>query len=139
MAITVREVMTGDPVGLAKTATLAEAARRMRDEDIGDVFVMDDDRICGVVTDRDLVVRGIAAGKDAERTPIDEVCTREIVAVGPDQRIEEAVALMSDHAVRRLPVVEDGRAVGVVTIGDLAIERDPRSALADISAAPPSQ
>lgn len=139
MARTVREVMTGSPVGLAKTATMAEAARRMRDEDIGDVLVMDDDHICGVVTDRDLVVRGIAMGKDPEHTELDEICTHELIAVTPDQRIEDAVALMSDHAVRRLPVVEEGRAVGVVTIGDLAIERDPRSALADISAAPPNQ
>jgi CBS domain-containing protein len=139
MATIVREVMTGTPVGLAKTATLAEAARLMRDEDIGDVLVMDDDRICGVVTDRDVVVRGVAAGKDPERTALDEICTHQLISVGPDDRIEDAVALMSDHAVRRLPVVEEGRAVGVVTIGDLAIERDPRSALADISAAPPNQ
>jgi CBS domain-containing protein len=126
-------------MGLPATATLADAARVMRDEDIGDVLVMDDDRICGVVTDRDIVVRGLATNSDAARVSLDDICSHELVSVGPDQQIEDAIRLMSEHAVRRIPVVEGGRAVGIVTIGDLAIERDPRSALADISAAPPNE
>jgi CBS domain-containing protein len=138
MANTIREVMSGQPVGLPSSATLAEAARTMRDEDIGDVLVMDGDRICGVVTDRDIVVRGIADDGDANARTLDDICSHELISVAPDERIEEAARVMAEHAVRRLPVVEDGHAVGIVTIGDLAIERDPRSALADISAASPN-
>ncbi|HEX7096826.1 MAG TPA: CBS domain-containing protein [Acidimicrobiales bacterium] len=139
MPTTIREVMTGQPVGLPGTAMLVEAARAMRDEDIGDVLVMDGDRICGLVTDRDLVVRGIALEMDPNQTMLDEICSHELVSVSPDQQIEEAAALMRERAVRRLPVVEEGRAVGMVTIGDLAVERDPSSALADITAAPPNE
>jgi CBS domain-containing protein len=139
MAAKVREVMTARPVGLPKTSALTDAARTMRDEDIGDVLVMDGDRVCGVVTDRDIVIRALAQDRAPGDTTLDDICSHELVCASPDQSVNDAARLMREHAVRRLPVVEDGRPIGVVTIGDLAIEQDPGSALADISAAPPDE
>jgi len=135
MAQAVREVMTENVVTLPGSAPLAEAAQRMRDADIGDVIVMEGDTMCGVVTDRDIVVRAIALGKDPQSSPLSEICSHEVVTVAPDDSIDHAAQVMRERAVRRLPVVEGGRPVGIVSIGDLAIERDSSSALADISAA----
>lgn len=135
---TVREVMTTDPVALDASEPVDEAARRMKAEDIGDVIVLQDGQICGVVTDRDIVVRVLAEGRDPNQTQLGEVCSREVASVSPDDDLTAAGDLMRDRAVRRVPVVENGRPVGIVSIGDLAIERDPDSALSHISAAPPS-
>ncbi|GAA2364683.1 CBS domain-containing protein [Nonomuraea africana] len=133
----VREIMTPAPVSLPSGATLAEAAKQMRDHHIGDVLVVDDDRLMGIVTDRDIVVRAVAEGSNPRQTSVGEVCSREdLTCVSPQDDAEEAVALMRRKAIRRIPVLEDGRPVGVVSLGDLALERDSRSALADISAAP---
>ena len=134
MAQHIRDVMTPDPVVLTASSDLREAAQAMRDRDIGDVLVSKDGQLCGMVTDRDMVVRGLAEGRTDAR--LGDVCSRELVTLAPDDAIEDAVRLMSQHAVRRLPVVENGNAVGMVSIGDLAVERDRNSALADISAAP---
>jgi len=90
------------------------------------------------VTDRDIVVRGLAEGMDPTNTPVSKVCSAELTVVSPDDTVDDAVNLMRDHAVRRLPVVEDGRAVGIVAIGDLARMRDGDSPLAAISSAPPN-
>jgi CBS domain-containing protein len=138
MAQRVREVMTGSVVTLPKDASLVEAARLMRDHGIGDVIVTDGGRAEGIVTDRDIVVRGIADGRDPGGVPLGSVVSRDLTAVAPDDPVERAVQVMRDHAVRRVPVVQDGKPVGIVSIGDLAIERDPSSALADISEEPPS-
>ena len=135
MAQTVRDVMTENLVTLPGSAPLADAARRMKESDIGDVIVMADGDMCGVVTDRDIVVRAIAEGKDPQSATLDEICSHDVVTVGPDDSVDQAVQLMRQRAVRRLPVVEGGRPVGIVSIADLAIERDETSALADISAA----
>jgi CBS domain-containing protein len=135
---TVQEVMTTDPVALDASETVGEAARRMKAEDIGDVIVVQDGRICGVVTDRDIVVRVLAEGRDPNQTQLGDVCSREVATVSPDDDLTAAGDLMRDRAVRRVPVVENGKPVGIVSIGDLAIERDPDSALSHISAAPPS-
>jgi CBS domain-containing protein len=135
MAQAVRDVMTEELVTLPGSAPLADAARRMKEADIGDVIVLSDGEMCGVVTDRDIVVRAIAEGKDPQSATLDEICTHEVATVGPDDPIERAIDLMRQRAVRRVPVVEGGRPVGIVSIGDLAIERDETSALADISAA----
>jgi CBS domain-containing protein len=131
----VREVMTSELVQLASSAPLAEAARRMRDADIGDVIVTEDGTMCGVVTDRDIVVRAIAEGKDPQSATLGDICSHEVVTVSADDSVERAIELMRERAVRRLPVVDGGSPVGIVSIGDLAIERDSDSALADISAA----
>ena len=135
MAQKVRDVMTQNPVTMPRTAAVTEAAKRMRDEDIGDVIVMNDGDMCGLVTDRDIVVRAVAEGADPQFTKLGEICSGDVVTVGPDDSIEAAVRVMRERAVRRVPVVEGNRPVGIVSIGDLAIERDEGSALADISAA----
>ncbi|HSA49254.1 MAG TPA: CBS domain-containing protein [Yinghuangia sp.] len=139
MTQTVRELMTTEPVTVELRTSATEAARRMRDLGIGDVLVTDDGELRGVLTDRDLVVRGLAEGKDPDKTTVHALCSDEVVTVAPDDAVDHAIYLMSTKALRRLPVVEEGRPIGVVSLGDLAMERDPTSALADISAAEPNQ
>jgi|GEM_PF-405629 len=136
---TVREVMTRDPVCCPPDATAAEAARLMKERHIGDVLVCSDGHLEGIVTDRDLVVRALADGERPQERRLGEICSHDIATVTPDDAIDRAVELMKRHAVRRLPVCEpDGRLAGVVSLGDLAVERDERSALGQISAAPPN-
>ena len=135
----VRNAMTPDPIMLPATATLVEASRVMRDNSIGDVLVLADDRLCGVVTDRDIVTRALADSRDPPTTVLGDICTAEVVTVRPDESVDQAVHLMRSRAVRRLPVVDEtGRPIGVVTLGDLAVEYDSKSALAEISAAQPN-
>jgi CBS domain-containing protein len=136
MAQKVREVMTSHPVTLSPDASLIEAAQRMRDNDIGDVLVVEDDgRLRGIVTDRDMVVRAMAEALEARDTTINDVCSTDLVAVDVDEDSDRAVQLMRDRSIRRVPVVDRGQVVGVISIGDMAIERDPSSVLAQISAA----
>lgn len=128
--------MSTDPRTCTNDSTIVQAAQLMRDNDIGDVIVIrDDGTMCGMVTDRDIAVRAVANGQDPNTTRLDEICSRQVVSIAPDEDVDEAVRLMRERAVRRLPVCDDGRPIGIVSIGDLAIERDPQSALADISAA----
>jgi CBS domain-containing protein len=131
--------MTTDPVALLATETIAKAAEVMRDDDIGDVIVLDDTagRICGIVTDRDIVIRAVADGADPGRTTLSSVCSSDLVTVGPNDPVDEVIELMRSKAVRRVPVVEDDRPVGVISLGDLAVARDPDSVLGKISAASP--
>jgi len=138
MARRVREIMIKQLVTVEMDTPLTVAARKMRDAGIGDVLVVEDGRLRGVATDRDLVVRGVAEGRDPEQTPVRAVCSTTLVSIGPDDDVERAVILMRRNALRRLPVTEDGRPVGILSLGDLAIERDRESALADISAARPN-
>lgn len=137
-ASTVKDVMTPDPIALPETASLFDAARKMRDAGIGDVVVLDGETVCGIVTDRDIVVRGIADGRNPQSTTLAEVCSRELTTVSPDDQIETVVRLMREHAIRRLPVVKRARPVGILTMGDIAMKRDADSALAEVSAAPPN-
>jgi CBS domain-containing protein len=110
----------------------------MRDRDIGDVLVTrDGDQLAGIVTDRDLVVRCLADGADADAT-IERACSNDLATVTPDSSVDDAIRLMRERSLRRIPVVDGGRAVGIVTLGDLAVEREPDSALGDISAALPN-
>lgn len=139
MAGTISDVMTRDPVTVSTDTTLVDTARLMRDRDIGPVVVVEADRVKGVVTDRDIVVRAIADGADPRSVSTGEICTSEVATVSPDDRVEDAVQLMEQRNVRRLPVVEGGRLVGIVAMGDLAVEGQlPESAMADISAASPN-
>lgn len=134
----VHEVMTDKPVTVGSLTSLAEAARVMRDASIGDVLVVEDGRLRGIVTDRDLVIRGMAENRDPADTTVQAVCTKEPVTVKPGDGVDHAMDLMRRHALRRLPVLtESGELVGVVTLGDLTVERDPGSALAAIAAAEP--
>ncbi|MEV6961121.1 CBS domain-containing protein [Streptomyces sp. NPDC051207] len=135
----VRDIMTGAPVTVEPQASVAAVARTMRDQDLGAVLVTDGDRLRGLVTDRDLGVRSLAEGGDPERTSVAGACSdTELVTVSPDDDLDHVVELMRRHTVRRVPVVEDGRPVGIVSLGDLAMERDPESALGDISVARPN-
>jgi CBS domain-containing protein len=136
---TVREVMTPGPVTISSQASLTDAARVMRDNNIGDVIVCDDSVPLGILTDRDIVVRAVATGSDNKTTTVGQVCSRDIVAVGPDDDLDRAVSLMRGQSVRRLPVVQDNQVVGIVSLGDIAIDHDPLSALADISMATPNR
>ncbi|MFD8232512.1 CBS domain-containing protein [Streptomyces sp. NPDC059696] len=138
MAQHVRDIMTGDPVTVEPQTSVAEVARIMRDEDLGAVLVTDGDHLRGLVTDRDLVVRSVSRGGDPERISVAGACSDELVTVGPDEDLTQAVRLMREHSVRRIPVVDHGRPVGIVSLGDMAMERDPESALGDISAARPN-
>jgi len=90
-----------------------------------------------MVTDRDLVVRSLAEARDPATTTLADICSHPILSVSPTDSVEHAVRLMRTHAIRRVPVVDRGQAVGIVSLGDLAVERDPHSALGEISAAPP--
>ena len=138
MSQTVREVMTPQPWALSPETPVAEAARIMRRNDIGDIVVTQGAHLWGILTDRDIVVRALAEGRDPEATTVGDICSRDLTTVAPTDSLGHAVTLMRDKAVRRLPVVEGGSVVGIVSIGDLAVDRDRRSALADISAAPPN-
>ncbi|WP_447041336.1 CBS domain-containing protein [Streptomyces sp. DSM 118878] len=133
----VRDVMTPGVVAVRPDASLVEAAQLMRAQDIGDVLVAVDGQVVGVLTDRDITLRAVADGADPLTVSAQAVCTPSPVVVAPDDAVEYAVDLMRDHAIRRLPVVEDGDPVGMVSLGDLALARDPSSALADISRAEP--
>ena len=135
----ISDVMTADPVAMTNDATLADAAVAMRDRDIGDVVVTKSDgTVCGVVTDRDIVVRAVAEGTDPSAKTLEDVCSHDVVTIGPDEPIGAAVKAMEKHAIRRLPVMDNGTLVGIVSIGDLAVKRDPESALGEISSAPPN-
>jgi CBS domain-containing protein len=137
---TVEDVMTTDLCALPFGSTLVQAAREMRDRDIGDVLVLDDDGyLAGIVTDRDIAVRAVAEGRDPSGVSVDEICTSgDLVTTSPADEVDEAAEVMRQAAVRRLPVVDGGKVVGMVTLGDLAIQADPSSALADISQDPPN-
>jgi len=139
MAERIRDVMTADPHTLPERTLVQMAAETMRANDIGDVIVSDDNgQITGILTDRDIVVRVVAEGRDPRTTRIGDIASRDLTAVSPDDPVDRAVQLMRDKAIRRLPAVDKGKPVGIVSIGDLALDRDPGSALADISAAPPN-
>ncbi|MBT2459100.1 CBS domain-containing protein [Streptomyces sp. ISL-86] len=134
----IREIMTEHPVTVGPQTSLRDAARRMRDADIGDVLITDDGHLRGLVIDRDLVVRALAEGNDPDQTTVAEICSDELVSVAPDDDIDHAVDLMRERALRRLPVIDNEELIGIVSLGDVAIDRDERSALADISAAEPN-
>jgi len=138
MAQTVNEVMTADPRTVDMGAPLAEAAVQMRDADIGAVLAVDGGEVKGIVTDRDIAVRAVAEGRDPATTPVSEICTSEVVTLTADQSVDDALRLMQEHDVRRLPVVQDGRAAGIVSLGDVSKERDSGETLADISTSSPN-
>ncbi len=135
----VADIMTREPITVSAESPIIDAARLMKGAGIGDVIVVKDgNEICGIVTDRDIAVRAVAEGRDPNRTKVADICTAEIVCVTPNDDDQTAVELMCERAIRRLPVVDGKRPVGVVSIGDLAQQKDPRSALADISASAPN-
>jgi CBS domain-containing protein len=135
----VRELMTAAPVAVAPSEPVYEAAKAMRKHGIGAVLVEDKGKLAGLLTDRDIAVRVLAERRDPRQVPVSEVASSEdIVVLGPDDDTDEAARLMADRAVRRIPVVEDGAAIGMISLGDLELTRQDRSPLADVSAAPPT-
>ena len=133
-----REIMTKSVRTATQDMTLRDVAAMMRDGDMGAVPVVADGKLIGIVTDRDIVVRAIAEGKDPKSTKLGEICSGDVVSVSPDQSVDEATELMRDKAVRRVPVIDKGRLIGIVSLGDLAKEKDEGKALAEISSAPPN-
>ena len=123
----IRDVMTPNPRCVSPSDSIQNAARIMRDEDTGAVPVVDNGRPVGMVTDRDIVVRAVADGGQLNR-PVSEIVTGGVIAVTPDMSTREAANLMSEHQIRRLPVVENERVVGIVSLGDLAV-KDARDKL----------
>jgi CBS domain-containing protein len=136
---TVRDVMTAAPRTVPSDHTVAEAARLMEADDVGDVIVLNGSRVRGLVTDRDIVVRAIAKGLNPASTAVGDICSHDLVTIESAVPVAQAAEIMRDYAVRRLPVVDSGTLVGVVSLGDLAERRDPNSALGEISAAPPNR
>jgi CBS domain-containing protein len=128
MAKKVRDAMTVEPRSAEPGLSLAEAARLMKSEDVGSLPVVDDGRLVAMLTDRDIVVRTVAEGVDANATVVGDVASREPVTVGPEQDLDEALALMAHHQVRRLPVVEEERLVGIVAQADVAQQAKPKQA-----------
>jgi CBS domain-containing protein len=136
MAQAIRDVMTGNPVCVEPDASAADAARKMREAESGAILVTEEGRLCGLVTDRDIVVRAVADGRDPASVPVREILSEDVEALSPEDDVDRAVQVMRERHVRRIPIVEGDRPVGIVSIGDLALARQERSALADISGAP---
>jgi CBS domain-containing protein len=114
--------MTTDPRSITPRDVVIEAARLMRDEEIGSLPVTEEGRLVGMLTDRDIAVRVVAEGRSPNSTTVGEVLSPDPVAAGPDQDLDEALHLMAQHQVRRLPVVEDDRLVGILAQADVALE-----------------
>lgn len=136
MAETIESVMTRDPVCLDADAPIVDAAKAMEERDIGDVLVMREGGICGIVTDRDIAIRAVACGMDPSTSRLGEICSRQLVTLRPEDSVDDAIAQMREHALRRMPVCDEGRPIGIVSLGDLAEERDRMSVLGQISTAP---
>src|ERR671933_647070 len=139
MAQSIREIMTADPRTVDSGATVAEAAREMRDGDVGSVVVVENGTVAGIVTDRDIAVRVVAQGLDPDATRVSEIATMRPVTLTVDQSVDDAIRLVREQDVRRIIVVQDDRAAGIVSLGDLAIERDTVSALDGATATEPDE
>lgn len=139
--VQVRDVMTAPPETVTLDTSLTAAARLMADQDIGDVIVIEPgtERVAGIVTDRDIAIRAVAVGRDPVTTTVEDIFSRDLVAAAPADSARRVIDLMEDLKVRRLPVVEADRAVGIVSLGDLSVATNVGSVLAEISAAAPDR
>ena len=124
---TARDIMTTPAETLAPSATLTEAARRLRDLNVGSLPILDGDQLAGVVTDRDIVVRGVAEGLDPSSATVAEVATGAVVTVDVDDDAEEVARIMGERQIRRVPVVDGGRLVGLIAQADVARDLDART------------
>jgi len=129
----VRDVMTPGPIGVDYDQSVGEAARAMRDWGVGAILVVSSGSLYGLVTDRDLVVRAVAEERGADE-PVGPLSSANLIGVDADADVHEAMRLMRQHGVRRLPVLEDGQVAGIVSLGDLAMQDEPDLALAQLSA-----
>ena len=124
MAKSVRDAMTDDPRSMAASASVVEAARLMQEEHIGSLPITDDEHLVGMLTDRDITTRVVAEAADPKMTSVEDVYSRDLISVEPDKDLTEALRLMARHQVRRLPVVENGRLVGIVAQADIALSEN---------------
>ena len=118
----IRDVMSTDLATVEPSSTVVDAARLMKEKDVGPIPIVEGGRLVGVLTDRDIAIRVVAEGKDAGSTTVEEIASRDLVTIDPQQTLDEAMRLMADHQVRRLPVCEeDGKLVGILAQADVAI------------------
>jgi CBS domain-containing protein len=134
MARKIRQIMNLAPVCMAPEETVAAAAHAMKEHGIGTVLVLENGQLSGLLTDRDITVRVLAENRDPDATRVGDICSTELVTLGPDDDVAQAVQLIRERAIRRIPVLENGTPVGVVSIGDLALEWGEGPELADASA-----
>ena len=127
MAKSVRDAMTEDPRSIGASASVVEAARLMREEHIGSLPITDDQQLVGMITDRDIATRVVAEATDPKKTSVGDVYSRDLISVEPDEDLDEALQLMARHQVRRLPVVEEGKLVGIVAQADIALKENGKT------------
>ena len=132
-----RDIMSPAPAGMASGESVAAAARAMKEHGTGTVLVLSDGRLSGLVTERDIMVRVLAENRDPLTTLVGDICSSELAVLGPDDDVEQAARLVRERAVRRIPVLADGAAVGVVYIGDLALDAGEPSTITALAAARP--
>jgi CBS domain-containing protein len=128
MANSVRDAMTADPRSIGKSVSVVEAAQLMREGHIGSLPITADEQLVGMITDRDIAMRVVAEAADHTNTSVGDVSSRDLVTVEPDEDLDEALQLMARHQVRRLPVVENGRLVGIVAQADIALSENEKTA-----------
>src|ERR671934_2573133 len=126
MAKSVRDAMTDNPRSIGASASVVEAARVMREEHIGSLPITEDEELVGMITDRDITTRVVAEAADPRRTSVGDVYSRDLISVEPDRDLGEALQLMARHQVRRLPVVENGRLVGIFSQADIALSENEK-------------
>ena len=134
----VREVMSAAPETVDIDTSIREAAEKMRVADIGNVIVTENGQVKGILTDRDIAVRAVSEGRDPDAAKVGDIMTPSPVTIGPSESVKAAIDLMHQHDIRRLPVVESGRPVGVVALADVSMSPRVQPLLADISTAPPN-
>jgi len=127
----VREIMTKEVGTATLDSTIEDVAAMMKEEDVGSIPVMDDGELAGIVTDRDIVVRCIAEGKNPSDTTVEEILTEELHTIEPEADVEDAAQVMSEHQIRRLPVVDGGELIGVISLGDIAVKDEDSQTAAD--------
>ena len=127
MAKQVRDAMTEDPRSIGASEPVVDAARLMREQHVGSLPVTENDKLVGVITDRDITTRVVAEAADPKLISVGDVYSRDLISVEPDQDLDEALGLMARHQVRRLPVIENGRLVGMVAQADIALKDNERT------------
>ena len=118
----IRDVMTSNPTTCEPQASVVDAAKVMAQEDVGSIPIVESNRLVGVVTDRDIVIRVVAEGRDPQSVTVGDVASRDLVTVSPDDDLDRALQLMAENQVRRLPIVEGDKLVGIVAQRDVALQ-----------------
>jgi CBS domain-containing protein len=135
---TVRDVMTKNPVSMSADSSVVDAAKAMSDFRIGSVVVMERDKPCGIVTDRDITVRAVATGSDPKSTKLSDICSHDLAAVEADQSLDDAIKVMKSHDVKRVVVMSDSKLEGIVSLGDLTARGQGEDVQKDLSKAEPN-